>query len=77
MNDRTVTEFDAGDEAADPGAHLHFFHRLEPAGEFIPVGDGALDRLRYGDRRWRRRRLLLWLVPAAGQGDRKQNSQRR
>ena len=76
-DDVTVAEFDAVDEAADPGAHLHLFHRLEAAGEFIPVGDGAFGRLRHGDRGRRRCGLLLRLVSASGQREGEQESQRR
>ena len=76
-DDGAVAEFDAVDEAADPGAHLHLFHRLEAAGEFIPIGDGAFDRLRHRNRRRRRRGLLLRLVAAAGQREREQHDQRR
>src|SRR5258708_2885627 len=62
-----VAEFHAGDEAADAGAHLHLFDRLEPAGEFVPIGDGALGWLRDRDR-WRRgRSRLARLVAAAGE----------
>ena len=53
VDDGAVAEFDAGDEAADAGADLDLLDRLEPSGEFVPVGDGALDRLR--DRDGRRR----------------------
>jgi hypothetical protein len=49
-----VFELDGVDKTADPGADLDFLHRLEPAGELIPIGDGAFGRL--GDRHRRRRR---------------------
>ena len=52
MDDRAIAELDAGDEAADAGADLDLLDRLEAAGEFIPIGDGALDRLRDRDGRW-------------------------
>jgi len=70
IDDRAVAEFDAGDEAADAGANLNLFDRIEPPGKFIPVGDGSLDGL--GDRDWRRRsrRLRRRLVIATAQADR-------
>ena len=76
-NDGAITELDAVDKAADPGAHLHFFHRLEAAGEFIPIGDGAFCRLRHRDCRRRSCGLLLRLVSAARQREGQQESQRR
>ena len=54
IDEGAVAELDIGDEAADPGANLNLFHRLEPAGEFVPIGDGAFGRLRDRDRRRRR-----------------------
>ena len=51
MHHIAVLELDIGDEAADPGTDVNLFDGIEPPGEFIPVGDGALDRLRHGDRR--------------------------
>ena len=75
IDEGAVTKLDAGDESADPGANLDLFHRLEPSGEFVPIGDGAFGRLRHRDRRCSgglRRRL----VAAAGQGDGQQNEQR-
>ena len=62
-NERAVAKFDAGDKTADPRANLNLFDGLEPAGEFIPVRDGALDRL--GDRYLRRRHRLLGRLPIA------------
>ena len=53
MNHVAVLELDIGDKTADPRANLDLFDRLETAGEFIPVGDSTLDRLR--DRHRRRR----------------------
>ena len=50
LDEGAIAEFDAGDKAADTGANLDFLDRLEPAGEFIPIGDEALDRLRDRDR---------------------------
>ena len=54
LDEGAVAKFDAGDEAADAGANLNFLDRLEPSGEFIPVGDGAFHRL--GHRHGRRPR---------------------
>ena len=76
-DDRAVAELDAGDETADPGANLNLFHRLEPSGEFVPIGDGAFGRLCHRDRRRSGRSLRRRLVAATGQGDREQNHQRR
>ena len=76
IDEGAVAKFDTGDEAADPGADLNLFHRLEPSGELVPIGDGAFGRLRDRDRRRRGCRLLRRLVAAAGQGDRKQDDQR-
>src|SRR5258706_16227360 len=75
MDDRAVAKLDVGDEAADPGANLNLFHRLEPPGEFIPIGDGTFGRLCHRDRRWSGRRLRRRLVAATGQGDREHNEQ--
>jgi hypothetical protein len=75
LDEGAVSEFDAVDEAADPGANLNFFHRLEPPGELIPIGHRTLGRLRHRDRRrarGRRRRLIA----AARQNEGKQNDQR-
>ena len=69
IDDGAVAKLDVGDEAADPGANLDLLDRLEPAGEFVPIGDGALDRLRDRDRRRSGRGRRRRLVPAAGQGD--------
>src|SRR6266436_1352905 len=66
MDDRAVTEFNAGDEAADAGADLNFLHRLEAAGEFIPIGDGTFGRLCHRDWQWSGRRLRRRLVAATG-----------
>jgi len=53
VDESAVAEFDIGDEAADAGADLDFLYRIEPSGEFVPIGDGALGRLCDGDRRRR------------------------
>ena len=76
MDDVAVLELDTGDEAADPRPDLDLLDRLEPAGEFVPVGDGALDRLRDRDRRRRGGGLRRRLFAAAGQRDGQQNGQR-
>ena len=39
-----VLELDRVDEAADAGADLDLLDRLEPADEFVPVGDRSLGR---------------------------------
>jgi hypothetical protein len=54
MNHVTVLKLDIGDKTANPCADLDLFDGLETPGEFIPLGDNTLDRLR--DRHWRRRR---------------------
>src|SRR6185295_12840258 len=69
-HDGAVAEVDAGDETADAGANLDLLHRLEPPGEFIPVGNGTLHRLRNGDGRRRSGRLLWRLVAARRQRQR-------
>ena len=74
-DDGAVAELDAGHEAADAGANLDLLDRLEPSGEFIPVGDGALHRLRHRDGRRRGSRLLRRLVAAGGQRQREQRGQ--
>ena len=66
-HDRAIAEFDAGDETADAGADLDFLNRLEPSGEFVPVGNGTLHRLRNRNRRRCGSRLLRRLVAAGGQ----------
>ncbi len=76
IDEGAVAKFDVGDESADPGANLNLLHRLEPPGEFVPIGDGASGRLCDRDRRWRACGLLRRLVSAAGQGDCEQNDQR-
>ena len=76
MDHVAVLELDIGDKAADPRADLHLLDRLEPAGEFIPIGDGALDRLRDRHRRRCGRSLRRRLFAAAGQRDRQQHGQR-
>ena len=43
------------DEARDPRPDLDVAHRLDAAGELIPLVHGAPDGGRGGDRRWRRR----------------------
>ena len=53
MDEGAVAELDRRDEAADAGADLHLLDRLEASGEFVPIGDGSLHRLRDRDR-WRR-----------------------
>ena len=53
LDDVAVLELDMVDEAADPGADLDLLDRLEAAGELVPIGDGALGRLRDGHRRRR------------------------
>ena len=75
LDDGAVAKFDDGDEAADAGANLDLLDRLEPSGEFIPVGDGALDRLRHRDGRRRGSRLLRRLVAARRQRQREQRGQ--
>ena len=77
LDEGAVAELDAVDEAADAGANLDLLDRLEPAGEFIPIRDGALHRLRDGDRRRRGRGRLRRLVAAAGQRQRSHKGQRR
>ena len=76
MDHVAVFELDIGDEAADPGADLDLLDRVEAPGEFVPVGDGALDRLGDRDRRRSRGRRLWRLVPAGRQRDGEQNEQR-
>ena len=76
MHHVAVLELDIGDETADPRANLDLFDGLEPAGEFIPVGDGALDRLRHRDRWCRGGGLRRRLFAAAGQCRGEHNSQR-
>ena len=76
MDHVAVLELDAGDEAADPGADLDLLDRLEPAGELVPIGDGALDRLRDRHRRRRGGRLRRRLFAAARQRDRQQHTDR-
>jgi hypothetical protein len=77
LDEVAVLELDGFDEAADPGADLDFLHRLEAAGELVPIGDGPLGRLRNGD--WRRpgRGLRRGLLPAARQAGGEQHHQRR
>ena len=69
-----VLELDIGDEAADTRLDLHLLDRLEAAGELVPIGDGALQRLRDGDRRRRRRgRCLRRLSLATAECSREQD----
>ncbi|MBA7698797.1 hypothetical protein ES703_107479 [subsurface metagenome] len=77
LDEIAVLELDGVDEAADPGADLHFVHRLEAASEFIPIGDHAFGRLRDGNRRRRRRRGLRRRLVAAGKAHRQHDGQRR
>ena len=65
-----------GDEAPDPRLDLNFLDRLEPSGEFIPIGDGALGRLGDGYRRRRRCCGLRGGPVAARDAYRKQDRQR-
>ncbi len=66
LDEGAVAELDVGDEAADAGANLNLLDRIEPARELVPVGDGSLDGLSYGDRRrWRGRSLRCLLFLAA------------
>ena len=74
-DDRAIAEFDTVDEAADAGANLNLLDRLEASGEFVPVGDGPLDRLRHGDGRRRGSRRLRRFVVAGGQRQREQRDQ--
>src|SRR5690349_1496508 len=74
MDHVTVLELDIGDKAADPGANLNLLHRLEAAGELVPIRDRALDRRCDGDRRRCGGSLLLRLL-AGGQGRSKQEQQ--
>src|SRR4029453_3984126 len=53
-----------GGRAADGGGDLDLLARLEAPGELIPVGHGPLHRLRHGNRRRCRSRLLRRLVAA-------------
>ena len=76
MDHVAVLELDIGDEAADPGTDLDLFDRVEPAGEFVPVGDGALDRLRHRDRRRRSGGGLRRLFAAGRQRDGDQDDER-
>jgi hypothetical protein len=72
-----VAELDGVDEAADAGTDLDLLHRLETAGELVPIGDDTLGRLRDGNGRcWRRRSLRRGLA-AAGKPHGEQDSQRR
>ena len=75
-DESAVAKLDVGDEATDAGANLNLFNRLEPAGEFIPIRHGALGGLGHRDGRRSSRGLWRRLVPAARQGDGKQNDQR-
>ncbi len=76
VDERAVTKLDIGDETADPGTYLHLFHRIESAGEFIPIGDGPFGWLSDRDRRRRGCRRLRRFIAAAGQGDGEQDDQR-
>ncbi|MGY4484445.1 hypothetical protein ACVWWR_003636 [Bradyrhizobium sp. LM3.2] len=69
MHNGAVLELDGVDEAADAGAHLHLLRRLEAAGEFVPIGDGALDRLGDGHRRGRRCTRLRRRLAATGESE--------
>ena len=76
MHDVAVLELDTGYKAADAGADLNLFNRLEAAGELVPVGDGPFDRLRHRHRRRRRGRLRLRLLVAASEREREQHTDR-
>jgi hypothetical protein len=75
MHHVAVLELDIGDKAADAGADLDLFDRLETAGELIPIGDGALGRLSNGHLRRGGRRLLRSLI-AADERQREQHTDR-
>jgi hypothetical protein len=49
IDGRAVAKFNAGDEPADAGANLNLLDRLEPPGEFVPIGDGAFGWLGDGN----------------------------
>ncbi len=69
-DDLAVAEADAGNEAADPGANVDLLDRLEAAGEFVPIGHGALDRGCDRHRRRRCGRSLRGLFAAGGKSKR-------
>jgi hypothetical protein len=75
FDDGAVAEFDRCHKATDAGANLDLLDRIEPAGEFIPVGHGALHRLRNRNGRRRRGRLLRRLVATRRQRQREQRGQ--
>jgi hypothetical protein len=75
LDDGAVAEFDRCHETADAGANLDLLDRLEAPGEFIPVGHGPLHRLRDGDGRRGRSRLLRRLVATSRQRQRQQRGQ--
>ena len=76
LDEGAVAEFDVGDEPADPGANLNLFDRIEPSGEFVPIGDGAFGGLGDRDRRCSGRNRRRRLVIAARQANRQQNDHR-
>ena len=66
-HDRAVLELDRIDEAPDARPDLYFLYGFEAAGELVPIGDGALDRLGDRDGRRRRSRRLRGRLFASGE----------
>ena len=58
-------------------AHLHRIDGGETPDIFVIIEDGALDRLRYGHRRWWWRTTLLLPLSAARDESRKRERQRK